>query len=467
MFSSCGTMIASGDGGRIVRIWNVLSGACDCAFQGHSEIVTDVCWLTPWNQVVSASDDCTVHIWDVQKKTCLKIFAQYHEPVVALASSQGLLLMASKFGTVNIYDSQSGHIIHVISSNGITDSCFSIDRGKVLVASGHLGDIWDITTKMLMHVRSIEYNGEQATFSPDGTCIASIYGKFLKIWKTNAGYNHHEVPTHVHDTVDSIYISPDEQLVTLQSKKGADILDVNTGQSLFTYPVAKVLSMVFSLDSAFVAFLSPSSTVCTWNAHTHLHKNITIDDNVFHIALSPNGSQLASLSSCHMKLWDLESEEWLAHLEFDSPLEGQAQISFSTDVTVSILEKSHGMQSWHISSNHNVDLTRNFIKNSDSTMSWLIPPSWKSLENCDGIKLPMVFIPTTEEQSNQDVSTPCQPYHCDMDDEWILDQDRRGVLWIPPDERPSRKIWNGFKCEKKVLVQTESGKIYFVKFLQS
>jgi WD40 repeat protein len=459
-FSSCSTMIASGNNDGTVRIWNILSGHCDCVFQGHSGIVRNVCWLATQNQVVSTSDDHTVRIWDVQNQMCSKIFAQYSDPVVALASSPGLLLVASKNGTVNIYDSQSSDIIHVIRSNDITHSRISVDGGKVLLASENFGDIWDITTNTLTPVRSIQYNGEHAMFSPDGTRVASTYGKFVKIWKTNAGNNHHEASTPVHNTIDDIYISPDERLVTLKSEKGANILDMTTGRSLFKYPVAHFLSIGFSLNLAFVAFLLPHRTVPTWNAHTHRHmtvqtwnahthhhNSITIDDNVFHIALSPNGSRLASLSPYHMKLWNLKRKRCLAHLEFDDPLEVQVQISFSSDATsVSVLNNS-GTQSWHIHTSHK------FARGSQT-------------KNSDATKLPMIFVPTTEERSNQDASAPCRSYHCNKDDEWILDQDGRRVLWIPPDERP-QNVWNTIKCEKVMVIQTESGKVYRVNFLQS
>ena len=394
-----------------------------------------------------------------------KILARYSDPVVALASFRDLLLVGYKNGTVNIYESQSGDIIHVIKSNDMTHTRISVDGGKVLLASKNSGGIWDITTNTLTRAGSIEYNGEQATFSPDGIRVASIYGKFLKIWMTNAGYNHHNASTPVHDTIDDVYFTPDEQLVTLKSEKEANILDATTCQSLFTYRVTNILSIVFSLDSAFVAFLSPPGTVCTWNAHTRLHKSITVDDDVFRIALSRDGSQLASLSPSEMKLWDLKSQECLAHLQFDRPLRRQAQVLFAPNATsVSILMTCDSTQSWRISLNHNIDLTRNFIKNSDGTKSRLI--SIRRSRRYNGIatgiaaKLPIVFVPTT---SNQDALAPCQSYSCDTDGEWILDQDGRHVLWIPPDENP-RKFWSSVKG-KKVLVQTESRKVYFVNFL--
>jgi WD40 repeat protein len=459
-FSSCGTMISSGGSDGTVRIWNILSGGCDCVFRGHLGAVTDVCWLATQNQVVSGSDDRTVRIWDVRKQTCSKIFDQYHS-VTAVTFSRGLLSVASTDGTVNIYDSQSGNMIHTIRSNDMTHSRISVDGGKVLVASRNSGDIWDITTNTLARVGSIEYNGEQATFSPDGTRIASIYGKYVKIWKTNAGYNHHKTSTHVHDTIDNVYISPDERLVTTKSEKGADILDVTTSQSLFTYPVTDFLSIGISLDLSFVAFLKRNGTVHIWNTHTRLHKSIDVDDNVFYVTLSPDGSQLASLSSSHMKLWHLKRSRCLAHLEFDRCLQAKAQISFATNGTgVSLLKNSGGTQSWRISPNHNIDLTRNSIKNSDGTKSRLVSAH---CSNGGTTKLPIVFVPIIEERSNWDTSVPCQSYHYKADSEWILDQNGRRVLWIPPDERPQR-IW---KHGKVMAIQTESKKVYFVKFLQS
>jgi hypothetical protein len=289
----------------------------------------------------------------------------------------------------------------------------------------------------------------------------------------------------VHDTIDDVYISPDERVAILKSKTRADILDATTGQYLFRCPFTNFLSIAFSWDATFVAFLGRGGVVQMWGADTRRHKSIVIDADVFHIALSPDGSQLASLSPYHIKLWDLKSEGWLAHLESDQPLWVQAPISFSTNAisfSVSDLKNSDNVQSWRISPNHNIYLTENPIKNSDGTRSWLtFHPStyfatqmWQHIyrnytgnpiNNRHGAKLPMVFVPTTEERSNQDASAPCQSYRYDTDDEWILAQDRRRILWIPPDERP-RKVWNIIKCEKVMVIQTESGKVYYVNFSQ-
>jgi hypothetical protein len=87
--------------------------------------------------------------------------------------------------------------------------------------------------------------------------------------------------------------------------------------------------------------------------------------------------------------------------------------------------------SWHISPNHDIDLSGNSIKNSDGT---------KSLKDSGGTKLLMVFVSTTEEWLNPKYAFTPWKFYCFDTDEWILDQYRRRVLWIPPDERP-RMFW--------------------------
>jgi hypothetical protein len=181
-----------------------------------------------------------------------------------------------------------------------------------------------------------------------------------------------------------------------------------------------------------------------WNAYTRkLDKSMIIntDEDVFHIALSSDGSRLVSLSPHGIKLLDLESKKIPSYLEFHPPLSVKAhwRDSFAINGKSVSLEKR--------------DSTKNgrTIPTCDGTTSWLISPNPRSL-------LQMIFVPITKEQSNQGPSVQSQPYSCDRDGEWILDQDGRHILWIPPDERP-RKSWSR---GSKVVVTTASGKVYIV-----
>jgi WD40 repeat protein len=476
-FSPCGTLIASGGTTGTVRIWNISSGCCDSNLQGHSGLVKDVCWLAAGKQVISVSDDCTVRIWDIEQKTRSKIFAEYTHWVNAVDVSPASFLVASVGGNVIVYDSQSGDVIEAINTSEVlTRPRFSINGHEILLAGRNSGYVWDLTRKR--RVQHIDYNGTCATFSPDGTCIASIYGMFLKIWKTTTGYKHHKASTHLHDAaIDNVYISPDDRLVVLKSINSAQILDATTGQSLFTFAHRNIISIVFTPKFAFVACLyrkmdrewskpewdlwgSPSRRprylVEIWNAQTRKSdKFIEVDKDVFHIALSSDGSRLVSLSSSYMRLLDLESNQCLALWEFFLPSwgvlghpipHGEACVSFAINGRSVSVDSSHGKTSWYIFPMHNTYPTHNFGRN------W-----WRS-----GPKPPMYFVPFTKERSYQDASAPSQSYHCGKNGEWILDQHGRHVLWIPLDERP--RLSKSNKGGRTVVLGNEGGKFYIVNF---
>jgi hypothetical protein len=205
-----------------------------------------------------------------------------------------------------------------------------------------------------------------------------------------------------------------------------------------------------------------------------------VDIGVLNIALSPGDS--------HVKLWDLESKECLAHLEFDSVLlNWNLRLSFASDEASVSVEHIGCTWSWHISPAFHINQNTPSIQHNDSTRSWFthlllngkargssgvsisiehkgcpkwwhISPTSHTTQTTPSIlndasmkswligyarpgsraerKMRMVFVSVAEQLSNQDA--PKQSYSCDEDGEWMLDQYGRCILWIPPDERPQK-----------------------------
>jgi len=375
---------------------------------------------------MSGSNDFEACIWHVQQTPRS---SSYTAPVIDVASSPRSILVAFNDGT-RIYDPQSGHEIHAIPHKGLTRWRLSVDGDKILVASRNSGFVWDLTSKT--QVQSIDYNGDGAVFSPDGTYIASIYGKFLKIWKTQTGHRVYGAsPTLWDGAVDVWRFAPDERLVVVKSKNGGyQILDVSTGRSLF----GNITSVAFSLT--FVAclrvhFNSLAGDVEIWDVHNcRLNSTIKVDNDVLEIALSPDDSRMVSLSPRDVKLWDLETNECLAHLAHYTGFGGEARVSFASRGASVSVEHDGRSRWWRISPASQINQSRN--------------------------KHRMVFVLIAEKESNQDA--PQQSYCCDKDGEWMLDHRSRRVLWIPPDERPQEIREHG----RVATIRTESGKSYFV-----
>jgi len=109
------------------------------------------------------------------------------------------------------------------------------------------------------------------------------------------------------------------------------------------------------LEAGNLASTWPSREVHTrrqvdrWNAHTYaVDQSIKVQDDTFHIVLSPNGGQLLSLSPPCIKLFDLESKICLAQLGFHSPLKDTVQASFASDGMSISVRDGDEIKCWYI-----------------------------------------------------------------------------------------------------------------------
>jgi WD40 repeat protein len=181
-FSPCGTMIASGASDKTIRIWNMISGRCECCLEGHSDTVWVVCWSAKRNQVISGSYDTTVRIWDVLKQKCLVIIRGHTKMVTSIASCRDLVASGSGDGMAIICDSGSGNVLQTIKICERIDTVqFSSHGDNMMCTCGDLASIWDLGRKM--RVLTTRLDGYRARFAPDGTYVASLSDKFVKIWK--------------------------------------------------------------------------------------------------------------------------------------------------------------------------------------------------------------------------------------------------------------------------------------------
>ncbi|GFO40942.1 telomerase protein component 1, partial [Plakobranchus ocellatus] len=92
--SPCSTMFATGSQDMLVRLYSMVTGKEITTFTGHSDLITDVCFVGS-SLLCSASADCSLSLWDVENQHRIFNLRGHSRRVNSCASDQQGKLVAS------------------------------------------------------------------------------------------------------------------------------------------------------------------------------------------------------------------------------------------------------------------------------------------------------------------------------------------------------------------------------------
>ncbi|XP_061373640.1 uncharacterized protein LOC133315965 [Gastrolobium bilobum] len=78
-----------------------------CDWVSHCNAVFDVCWIKEDTQILTASGDQTMKVWDVQEKKCLGVLAGHHGSVKSICShptNNDIVVSGSRDGSFRLWD---------------------------------------------------------------------------------------------------------------------------------------------------------------------------------------------------------------------------------------------------------------------------------------------------------------------------------------------------------------------------
>jgi WD40 repeat protein len=271
--ASADGVLASGDRGGSVKLWDLSTRECVATFEGH---IARVNCLTSYSDangapsLASGSMDRTIIIWDVVAHTQVARLSDHTDWVTALAvyrNAAGLPCLASGSldGSIKLWDLRTHTVAAALSHEYVQSLCvFSDAHGTDFLVSG--GDdatikVWDLATHenlftLLGHTDSVR---SMTCFSnEDGVPMlvsASASGdRTLKIWdlesrvavKTlDCGWN----PTSL------VFVAGIDGRVMLAYTNGYEtktgtIVDLSTGGPVFQVPLAHAYALDAFVDRA-------------------------------------------------------------------------------------------------------------------------------------------------------------------------------------------------------------------------
>jgi WD40 repeat protein len=150
-YSSDGRMLASGDLGGVVTVWEAASGKVRASLKGHRGPVWSIRFLTT-DLLASGGADGTVRLWDLRSGKQRATLSGHGGQVYGLDVAGGLLASASEDRTVRLWGTTSRQQRLALGLDRPALSVAFSPDGKLLATGGPLGTIriWSVA-KLLAH----------------------------------------------------------------------------------------------------------------------------------------------------------------------------------------------------------------------------------------------------------------------------------------------------------------------------
>jgi WD40 repeat protein len=322
-FAPDGSQILTGSGDDLAKLWNVATGEEIRTLSGQSAPVRSVAFAPDGTQALTGGGT-TARLWDLRTGGARTIDAHgYSVAAVAFAPDGTRLLTGGSEngsdGTVKLWDTD-GNLLHTFEGHTqrVLAVAFAPD-GERALSGGSDGSIrlWDArvpTVQSIAHPDDTAVNA--VAWTPDGTqLLTGDAAGVARLWDSATGNLVRGFSGHTSD-IAAVALSPDGDYALTGSNGDttARIWDVNTGAEVaaLEHPVSSfVYDAVFSAagDQVFTGSQGGNAYLWDWDSdtlsatlvHTLDHETNT---RIAGVAISPDGSQLATATYQAVTLWD-------------------------------------------------------------------------------------------------------------------------------------------------------------------
>ncbi|RWR94074.1 denticleless protein isoform X3 [Cinnamomum micranthum f. kanehirae] len=147
-----------------------------CDWIAHHNAIFDVCWIKDDTQILTASGDQTIKIWDAEKRKCIGVMMEHTGSVKSLSShpsNSDLVVSGSRDGSFALWDLRS----KFSSTTGCREACFNCCCQRAHVS--HQGKRGRRGKAANMSITSVLYLKDEISIASAGA-VDSI----VKFWDT-------------------------------------------------------------------------------------------------------------------------------------------------------------------------------------------------------------------------------------------------------------------------------------------
>ena len=194
-FSRDGKLLVTASEDGTGRIWDVNTGRSVAELRGQSGLLLGATFAPDSETVVTGGQDGTIRAWAVAPDPVRAELVAPNDLTlrdVGFSPSGDLLVTAGEDETARVWDVGSGRVLHVLrhghgADDWVESAQFSRDGRRILTAGDDgTAKVWDASTEKLLATlgRSGAPPLFDAALSPDGQTVAAAgLGPFVHIWQ--------------------------------------------------------------------------------------------------------------------------------------------------------------------------------------------------------------------------------------------------------------------------------------------
>ena len=324
-FSSDGRLLAIGDLGGSLRLFDVMTGQMRRSFVAHAGRVLRVGFTADDRQVWSCSER-ELRFWDVALDGAVRTVRIDRDGLhgVAIDPDATWLATGGGLGVLHRIDLATLSLSSESFGNVGTISSVAVSADGRYTAVSSYADavyIWDGTRPgTLPALLPHPYRVSCVCFSHDGALLATAGDdRKVRIWRSDDHTLWHKFDTN--DRIPQLAFDPSDRQLAAALRDGSLLVwDIGSGacEEWLSPNDRPLRSVCFSPDGDWLAAAGADRKVSLWSTATHrkIAELAGHNQEIFCLCISPDGEQIASGDTGGVvRLWDVPSRQALATLD--------------------------------------------------------------------------------------------------------------------------------------------------------
>ncbi|TFY77049.1 hypothetical protein EWM64_g6963 [Hericium alpestre] len=258
------SLLASASEDATVKIWDWETGEFERTLKGHTKSVQDVDFDHKGNLLVTCASDMFIKIWDTTNEyKNTKTFPGHDHTVSSVRFMPGdtQIVSASRDRTIRIFDIASTHLVRTITGHGEWVRCVTpSDDGRLLASCSNdqTARIWDpLSGELKVELRGHDNVVEAVVFAPPAAykAIRELAGlpnsdrtnrpgayvatgsrdKVIKLWDAQSGQLLRSLPGHDNWIRGLVFHPSGKYLLSASDDKTIRVWDLATGRCMKTW----------------------------------------------------------------------------------------------------------------------------------------------------------------------------------------------------------------------------------------